>query len=735
MCSRSTLPAGSVLGRLPGILAGALAAGCLFTLLPVLAAASSAPALTRSERPIGPGVRVLQWTTDAPHALYSVEADLGQPFIRAGFSVARGESLGLEPLSRQAERLTRPERYPIAGVNGDYFFYPNAQQPGIPTNALIIDGELIRTPFPRSCLVLPEAGLPDIRLLRARGLLTLPGGATRPLDGVNQPRPKGQSVLYTPRFGPSTHTSADGIEVYLSPESFPLRQGASQKAVVTAVQRGSGNAPIAPGKWVLSASGAAADALAALAPHDRVVLRFDFDPAIGANDQVLGGGPRLVRDGRISVEQEGGSTGASFATTRYPRTAVGFNGRKLYLLVVDGRQPGFSQGMSLHEVAQVLVGLGCTEALNMDGGGSSTIWVRGAVLNRPSDAKERSVANGLFIFSTAPKGEPVRLVANQPQIDALAGAEVPLTVQAEDQYYNPVQLPTAQATWQVDPALGRVEDGRFIAAAAVAPTPGKEYAEGVLAVSAGSAAGRVPVRVYPRPARVEVRPGSARLGTGSQQAFQARAFASDGRPLALPASVSWQASAGLGTIDAMGTLLTAANPGLGTVSATLAGVSGSAQVEVREAAATALEDFEGGAEWKMRVSPAGTPAAVTAAGGTTHGGKKALRIEYDFTAGAGTRAVYAVAERPLGTPIALKVWVYGDGQGAWLRARVRDAAGTITTLDLARRVDWNGSWRELRAPISEDLPGPVTLESIYLVEADAARKPKGAILIDDLSIE
>src|SRR5687768_538538 len=96
-----------------------------------------------TDRWIGPGVKLIRRTLEGgPHSLHVVEADTSEPFIRLGVSLGRGETLGLEPLSRQAERLTRPERYAIAGVNGDYFYYPNGQQPGIPTSAAVLNGEL-----------------------------------------------------------------------------------------------------------------------------------------------------------------------------------------------------------------------------------------------------------------------------------------------------------------------------------------------------------------------------------------------------------------------------------------------------------------------------------------------------------------------------------------------------------------------------------------------------------------
>ena len=83
---------------------------------------------------------------------------------------------------------------------------------------------------------------------------------------------------------------------------------------------------------------------------------------------------------------------------RHPRTAIGWNDSYFYLVTVDGRQPHLSVGMTLNELARYLVSLGCREAMNLDGGGSTTMWVGGSVVNRPSDGEERAVANALILL-------------------------------------------------------------------------------------------------------------------------------------------------------------------------------------------------------------------------------------------------------------------------------------------------------------------------------------------------
>jgi hypothetical protein len=119
--------------------------------------------------------------------------------------------------------------------------------------------------------------------------------------------------------------------------------------------------------------------------------------------EAVGGRPRLLRDGIIAPGLDTAG-GAGFAPVRHPRTAVGTarDGKRLILVVVDGRQKPHSDGMNLRELATLMHALGARDALNLDGGGSSTMIVDSAgtlrVVNRPSDATgERAVGNALAI--------------------------------------------------------------------------------------------------------------------------------------------------------------------------------------------------------------------------------------------------------------------------------------------------------------------------------------------------
>jgi MYXO-CTERM domain-containing protein len=125
------------------------------------------------------------------------------------------------------------------------------------------------------------------------------------------------------------------------------------------------------------------------------VLKFDATWMKG----VVSGHPAIVVDGVTKT-----FTNSSLCNTRHPRTAVGIakDGKKLWIIVVDGRQAALSVGMTCTELGNQLKGLGAWQALNLDGGGSSTMYIAGqGVVNSPSDGAERVVGNHLAVF--APK--------------------------------------------------------------------------------------------------------------------------------------------------------------------------------------------------------------------------------------------------------------------------------------------------------------------------------------------
>lgn len=285
----------------------------------------------------------------------------------------------------------------LAAVNGG-FFAAN----GLPLGCLMVGQTIHREPDPqRTCAGITEDGMVifDRVQLDATVTAVLPGqigGSSMRVNGVNRDRRADELILYQPSFDASTRTNQFGAEATVV------------GGMVTTVVDLRGNSPIPSDGFVLSGHGRARQwILQALQPGALVDVALRVAPLSGDTrwDRVIhavGGGPRVLAGGQV-VGAEGFP--ATFTERRHPRTAIGVTADgRVVLLVVDGRQPYHSLGMTLLELALELRRLGVVDALNLDGGGSSTMVVGGRVINLPSDETgERPVANALLVL--APPGE------------------------------------------------------------------------------------------------------------------------------------------------------------------------------------------------------------------------------------------------------------------------------------------------------------------------------------------
>ena len=231
-------------------------------------------------------------------------------------------------------------------------------------------------------------------------MVSLSGGEGDAINAVNNTRASGELILYTSRKGSSTGTSADGVEVAAVQVDGPLKSsGATQIRITGSPVEGVGNMAIPENGFVLSGNGYHERILLAMKEGDILeitpTIPFDYVPVEGI-EQMCGGRPLILQDNQILNT----SGVLDHLSTRQPRTAVGYNGdfTKVVMMVIDGRQMGGSAGVTSMDLAAIMQCVGCTEALNFDGGGSSTLYVNEfGVLNVPSDGRNRAVKNGLFL--------------------------------------------------------------------------------------------------------------------------------------------------------------------------------------------------------------------------------------------------------------------------------------------------------------------------------------------------
>jgi len=348
---------------------------------------------------VAPGlVHTYLWSARGPWAVHVLDADLGACWslaaVKAGAQAVGRErtSALLDGLARWYSALARTRGIEVGGgVNADFFSF---EPPGVPVGPHVGAGRVITGPWVRPAFALDSAGRPFIGMLSTPGILML-GAATIPLAGWNQPRQRGV-VLYDRGYGPETDTATGAVEIVM--RGSPAR--------VVGVDTATAGVAIPPDGAVVVALRTAAPQVRALlataAPGIEARWHVGFTPI--RPREAVGGFPVLVADSAVLQDLDSAG-GAGFAPVRHPRTAVGIasDGRRLLLVTVDGRQLPYSDGMTLRELAELLRSFGAAEALNLDGGGSTTVVVRErggalAVANRPSDREgERPVANALAV--------------------------------------------------------------------------------------------------------------------------------------------------------------------------------------------------------------------------------------------------------------------------------------------------------------------------------------------------
>jgi len=349
---------------------------------------------------VGPGVRYHHVTiTEGPQEINCLEITWPNSRIALKSVLGAGGENGRPESTSDIVRRYRAAGYRVIGaVNGDYYYLKHT---GIPTNLHIQDSQLAVEPIRRSALVITDQKKLAIDVFRFRGQVITGTGRILHLDGYNRVRASNELILYNQYRGESTRTNGWGAEIVLR----PLRRWLVNDTIpclVKAKYRKAGNAPIPRDGAVLSGHGAAATFLQKSVDNgDTLKLVLKITPEYGHVVQAIGGGPRILQNGRVSVDKTTSESMMNHRFFRHPRTAVGFNKdtTRVFLITVDGRSER-SRGMTLAELARFLRRyFRIREALNLDGGGSTTMVLGDQVVNTPSDPEgERPVGNALVII-------------------------------------------------------------------------------------------------------------------------------------------------------------------------------------------------------------------------------------------------------------------------------------------------------------------------------------------------
>ncbi|MDH7600947.1 MAG: phosphodiester glycosidase family protein [Armatimonadota bacterium] len=382
----------------------------LLLLLGLLCASAHAQPIVKN---IAPGITLIQevqTNPGCPLVINCVSIDLSDPRVQIKAALGKGAVLANDPTKgRETISSLTARTGALVGVNADFFPFT-----GDPLGICIIDGELISEPAGnRAAVAITNDRAVFFDTPKMNAVLTTASGAMRTVAGINRPRSSGEIVVYTSAFGPVTVNPNGGVNLVCALETPPVRVNTPLRLAVREIKRGAVSAPDSKDTLIVSAGGEAAAFIENnIAVGDTITVQFDIK---SPNDcdwtnvlQAVGGGPWLLRGGKrwIDTIAEGFSV-TGFEQARHPRTAVGITSdNKLLLVTVDGRQ-SISAGISLPDLADLMKRLGAVTAINLDGGGSTALSVRGIVINSPSGGIEREVANALLVFAPIEDPGPV----------------------------------------------------------------------------------------------------------------------------------------------------------------------------------------------------------------------------------------------------------------------------------------------------------------------------------------
>ncbi|MFU8872097.1 phosphodiester glycosidase family protein [Micromonospora sp. SL4-19] len=679
----------------------------------------------KTTRPVAPGLDLTSF--DRYDADGWLRADALTADLSGGVTVDyvnSGEVTRDEPLRAAVDRSRA-----VAAVNGDFFDINNS---GAAQGIGIRSGELVQSPIaghPNAAAISAE-GLGRIIEVGFEGSAALPAGPV-PLTQFNNMVQRDGVGVFTPLWGSySRQRAVTGVARVVEVTVTGGR--------VASVATVAGEGPIPAGTTVLLGREAGADALAALHPGDPVDLTWRPKAADGGSLRAaVGGGNVLVRDGVVQDIAD-----QSLA----PRTSVGFSadGRKMIMLTVDGRQVD-SRGVTQTELGRMMVELGAQNALNLDGGGSSTLLARepGAaavqVENSPSDGAERPVPNGLAIYAppgsgrltgywletasdptTAPGVAPIR--GGRPD-RVFPGLTRRLTAAGYDETYGPA---AGAPHWRANPAAQGTVDAEGVFRAArpgrSTVTAWREKARGTLDLTVLGPLDRIDSTVD-------------RLGLnrqGDTGLFGVVGYDAEGNTAPIePADLRLEYDH-----DVLAVTPTAD----GNLSVKALEDSGSALVTVHVGARVAVlpvtvgladvpvAGFDDAASWKF--SQARASGSVATAPGHTGTG---LKLSYDFSQSTGTRAAYADPPAWIdvpGQPQAFGMWLKGSGTGEWPSLHLHDAQDTQFVLR-GPYVTWTG-WRYVEFVVPAGVQYPVRVRRFYVAETDPAKQYRSEVVIDDL---
>lgn len=687
---------------------------------------------------------------DSINSLHIMEVDPQNSQVQIAPYTSQNEVYGLETVGRTINEKIEQGDQVVGAVNGDFF-----SSVGVPSGLQIVDGEIFTSPKKIKALM---AIFPDNSVLLEDSIemtaeVSLQTGEKLEIDMVNRSRVATHNntlFLFNDRFGDSVKTPEGGIEIVIDvgEEDDRFIAGKTIQGNVESIQE-TADTKLERGKLVLSAVGTKAEWLMTHVENGMEInVDINFTKDINQAKHVLSGnstlGTVLLKDGEVWEELLEDN---KKNTDKHPRTMLATKDEKIFMVAIDGRQPGHSDGMSLQEAAMYLKSLGMENAINIDGGGSTTYYVRKpgdhkpSLENSPSDGHERPVGNSLLVISKATQSERVEGIRLNPSTDLniVSGSQIRLQAKAYDSSINPVTIEPKSFQWSLDGDVGKIDrSGLF-----VAETGNKQ---GQITVTKDNVETTKKITVTDQVSELEISPTSFVIEPGQSQELSITAYSQTGESLLTsPNVLEWSVEGDIGKVNEDGVFKAGDKKANGKIIAEYQGVRIESIVEV--GTSPIIEAFEEESHiqsHEVRTVPNSVNMTLVTDPEYVLFGERAAQLTYDFTGTAGTSAAYiqflddqgSLGKEITGEPKRLGVWVNGDRKFHHLRLGITDGNGNdaLWNMTTIGGVNWKG-WKYVYATVPEDTVFPLKVRYFALEEKNKHNKTAGTLYFDQFEAD
>ncbi len=537
----------------------------------------------------------------------------------------------------------------VAGINGDYYNMDTCQPLGI-----IIENGKLKASDDQHYAVGFKADGTAVMGSPALNMSFTVGGSTYPFAGINKERTNEGFYLFTEDFSYTTKSKNNGTEVVCSLTSGSLTVNSKLTLTVDKVIKSSGAYDLPAGKILISLADTASnqDVLKKFTPGASVTVNVSCPDKIWDSVQFAAGSLyKLVTAGKIESGLKPNTAG--------PRTAVGIKANgDIVFYTADGRQPDFSMGITMTELAERMLALGCVEATIMDGGGSTTMGAKQigdstyTVINSPSGGEMRNVSQFIMLAATGSGSASIMGVYPYNAM-MLTGTKKTFTAGTADAFGN--AKATGRVEWSLKSGAGSLDgNGVFTAAGA---------GDVVISASSGDLNASTTIKVVDAPDSISVYDESTNRAISSinLEAGQSMALTASAIYKQMPLDITdtdfkWKLSSNIGTVDENGNVKAGLKPGSGTLTV----IAGSAVTYIPvtvELNISRLEDFEG-SELKLSSSVQNAAAVLNSNMEKVRFGKQSLNIKYNLSGGNALVPIGLTA--PSNTSY-VSLWAYGDG--------------------------------------------------------------------------